>query len=165
MTLSIGTPPQTFLFLPDSGSNDFTVQSTLLPPELQSGIPIYDPTKSSTSHFVPGYTYGEFFNNYNDTGVLYTDVVTIGGVSFSGVPICTMNHASSASSAQSGDVGLDLTPNLSTTPGSVSAFLPTVRAALAGKCFCSWLVLALILTARSWTIHRVVRWLDWHRIV
>jgi len=122
--------------LADTGANNFVVQSSLLPKNLQSNIPIYDPKKSSTARQLPGYTYSEGFNDYQDNGVVYNDVVTFGGVKFQNISVCTMTNATRASgdNSRAGNFGLDLTQVQSTNPaGTVKSFMYAIRSVLDGK--------------------------------
>ena len=57
MELSIGTPPQSFPILPDSGADDLAILSTFLPADEQGNEALYNTSKSTTVHELSGYTY------------------------------------------------------------------------------------------------------------
>ena len=166
MAVGLGTPPQTVYFLADTGANNVAVQSSLLPANLQSGIPIYNPTKSSTARRLPGYTYQDTYNDYWDTGVVYNDVVTIGGVQFQNISICTMTNASRPSGANSraGNMGLDLTTTMSTSPGGLKSFMYAVRSVLDGMLYLhSMLFISCVgITTHSFNSRRLVHYLQQH---
>jgi hypothetical protein len=123
--INIGTPPQTMHMLPDSGANDFEVESTLLPPQDQESPWLFNPNASSTAHQVPGYSYSEGYDSgFNDSGVVFTDVVSFGGVAFNGLPFMveTQNNDNSPP-YQTGNLGLNLDPLQSTTPHNLPSFM------------------------------------------
>lgn len=131
MPMQVGTPPQNLEILPDTGSGDFTIESDLLAAALRGTGPIYSPGASSTSRQLPGYTYSECYGSgYCDTGVIYTDVVNLGGVSVPGVPIQVVNNASAKGGDQTGNVGLSFGTPQAANPRGPSGFLWSIRSAL-----------------------------------
>ncbi|KAH8126939.1 acid protease [Trichoderma asperelloides] len=131
MPMQVGTPPQNLEILPDTGSGDFTIESDLLAAALRGTGPIYSPGASSTSRQLPGYTYSECYGSgYCDTGVVYTDVVNLGGVSVPGVPIQVVNNASTKGGDQTGNVGLSFGTPQAANPRGPSGFLWSIRSAL-----------------------------------
>ncbi|KAL6907342.1 acid protease [Trichoderma evansii] len=115
MSMQVGTPPQTLEILPDTGAGDFTI----------------DPGSSSTSRQLPGYTYSECYTSgYCDTGVVYTDICTLGSVSVSGVPIQIMTNASSKGGDHTGNMGLSFGTPQAANPRGPSGFLWSIRSAL-----------------------------------
>lgn len=79
--VSIGTPPQVFNLNIDSGSSDLWVFSTKTSVQQRNGQSLYDPSKSNTSKEL---TNSMWYLNYGDDsssqGVVYTDVVNVGGL-------------------------------------------------------------------------------------
>jgi aspergillopepsin I len=135
MTLQIGTPPQSIPLLPDTGSGDFSIQSNLIPASGRGNDPVYNPSVSSTSRLISGYTFGECYGSgYCDSGIVYTDTITLGGVTISGIPIQVINSVSTPSSnSQSGNIGMAFGAEQAAVPRGVSDFSRAIRPALAGK--------------------------------
>ncbi|GAA5909327.1 uncharacterized protein JCM6883_005843 [Sporobolomyces salmoneus] len=81
-SLSIGAPSQPFHINFDTGSSDLWVPSTKCTSAACAPHEKYDPSKSSTAKSVPdrklSITYGD---GSSTQGVVYTDTVTIGGMS------------------------------------------------------------------------------------
>ncbi|UKZ61627.1 uncharacterized protein TrAtP1_002887 [Trichoderma atroviride] len=131
MPMQVGTPPQTLELLPDTGSGDFTIESDLLAASLRGTGPIYSPGSSSTARQLPGYTYSECYGSgYCDSGIVYTDVCTLGDVTVTGVPIQVVNSASSKGGDQTGNVGLSFGTPQAANPRGPSGFLWSIRSAL-----------------------------------
>ncbi|KAL2825309.1 aspartic peptidase domain-containing protein [Aspergillus cavernicola] len=67
----------------DTGSSDLWTASTLMPEDQQKTVTrgsVYDPSNSSTSHEVEGYTYGlAYADGSGASGPVYRDTVNIGG--------------------------------------------------------------------------------------
>jgi hypothetical protein len=130
MDLQIGTPPQTLFMLPDAGSGNTVVQSSSLSEHGSS--PVYNPSASSTSHQLSGYTYSECFSVGCDSGLVYTDVVAMGTSSVPGVPLMVMTASEHTNDGQSGGIGLSFGTPQGTTPRGVAGFLWAVRPSIDG---------------------------------
>ncbi|RFU30931.1 hypothetical protein B7463_g5428, partial [Scytalidium lignicola] len=135
ITLSVGTPPQPLNILADSGDDGFFLQSTLLPASLQGNDPLYNPDASSTSHLLEGYTWTGFVG-YGSSGVIYTDVVTIGDASWSGIPVEAMTSLTSVQeNSLTGNVGVSYATVVGASPNNVPCFLPSIRPSLSSGVF------------------------------
>ncbi|GAA6064166.1 hypothetical protein JCM10212_002988 [Sporobolomyces blumeae] len=108
-SLTIGTPASPFLINFDTGSADMWVPSVSCTAAACSSHSKYDPSKSSTSKAVAGkklsITYGD---GSGAKGVVYTDTVTIGGLSVSSQTLGAASALTSdfASDPYDGLVGL-----------------------------------------------------------
>jgi aspergillopepsin I len=132
----IGTPGSPFYFLGDSGAPNLSIESTLEPPEDQGNIPKYDPTKSSTAQLMEGYTYSECFGSgYCDSGVVYTDVFTIGQIALVGMPIMVQTKNTSPSNGiRSGNLGLNFDKKgMTTVPDRLPSYFQQIMPFLEGK--------------------------------
>jgi hypothetical protein len=79
--VSIGTPGKIFNLDLDTGSADMWVYSSLMPENQVTEQTIYDPDESSTAKELDGYTWRiTYGDGSRSSGVVYKDVVTIGGL-------------------------------------------------------------------------------------
>jgi len=106
--VQIGTPPQTLMLNFDTGSSDLWVFSSDTPRQLTQGQQLYNIQQSSTAKRLQGATWKITYGDGSfASGNVYTDVVSIGGVTVQNQAVESATNVSSSFGAQTdGLVGL-----------------------------------------------------------
>jgi hypothetical protein len=105
--VSIGTPAQTLNLDFDSGSSDLWVFSSETSSSDVSGQAQYNPSSSSTSKEISGATWDiSYGDGSSSSGNVYTDLVSVGGVSFASQAVEAARTVSSSFTEDSNNDGL-----------------------------------------------------------
>ncbi|RPD62876.1 protease [Lentinus tigrinus ALCF2SS1-6] len=92
--ITIGTPPQSFSIDFDTGSSDLWIPSSHCSSCAQSHN-VYNASQSSTSKLMNGTFSIRYADNSTSSGPIYTDTVTVGGVTVTGQSLSAVTNESS----------------------------------------------------------------------
>ncbi|KAH8671661.1 aspartic peptidase domain-containing protein [Xylariales sp. PMI_506] len=133
--VSIGTPAQILQLDFDSGSSDLWVFSSSTPASESRGHTVYTPAKSSTSKVKTGYSWSIAYGDGSTSrGTVYTDKVTIGGLTVADQAVETATQVSTEFTQETnldGLLGLAFSKLNSVRPTAQKTWFDNIASSLA----------------------------------
>jgi aspergillopepsin I len=137
--VAIGTPAQTLHLDFDTGSSDLWVFSSRTPASQVHGQHVYAPDKSSTSALLQGHTWSITYGDGSASrGNVYTDAVTVGGLTVGKQAVQCAEQVSSSFTSESqvdGLVGLGFSTLNTVSPKSQLTFFDNAKSSLDSPVF------------------------------